>query len=459
MPVILASDKTQLSHFSGNKSAWPVYLTISNIPKETWRKTSSHTSILLGYLPVSKLTCFSKARRSNMGHSLFHHCMGILLKPLIHAGLHGIDIACADGGVRHVHPILAAYVVDAPEQALVACCKENWCLQCICFPEDHGAPLATIFSEDIGSIYHQPEDHMEHICTHGVDNPSAYAEDVSLRPIAKPFWATLPHCNIFHCFTPDILHQLHKGLFKDHLCSWCTYLATTPETDARFQAMVTYPSVHHFKKGISTISQWSGNEYKNMEKVFVSVMANTIPPAAMRTARAILDFIYLAQYPSHTTTTLTQLQEVVDQFHQHKKIFLHPKIRTHFQIPKVHALEHYIATIKSRGTADGFSTELPERLHIDFAKLGYHSSSRRDYTIQMVKWITCQEKIHSFSSYLQSLPHPTKSNEGDSEEDILPLPHAISIPAANSPDIGHTYNIAKRPACPNIPIETIIVEY
>lgn len=33
-PVILASDKMQLSHFSGDKSAWPVYLTIGNIDKD-----------------------------------------------------------------------------------------------------------------------------------------------------------------------------------------------------------------------------------------------------------------------------------------------------------------------------------------------------------------------------------------------------------------------------------------
>lgn len=57
-----------------------------------------------------------------------------------------------------------------------------------------------------------------------------------------------------------------------------------------------------------------------------------------------------------------------------------------------------LASIKSRGTADDFSTNLPERLHIEFANLGYRSSSRRDYTVQMVKWITCQKQIHAFSS-------------------------------------------------------------
>ncbi|KAG2352314.1 hypothetical protein BDR07DRAFT_1466456 [Suillus spraguei] len=33
-PVILASDKTCLSQFRGDKSAWPVYLSIGNIAKE-----------------------------------------------------------------------------------------------------------------------------------------------------------------------------------------------------------------------------------------------------------------------------------------------------------------------------------------------------------------------------------------------------------------------------------------
>ena len=71
-----------------------------------------------------------------------------------------------------------------------------------------------------------------------------------------------------------------------------------------------------------------------MKRVFVGVMANAIPLAAVHTAHAILDFIYLSQYPSHTTTTLRQLQDALDLFHQHKEIFIHPKICSHFQIPK-----------------------------------------------------------------------------------------------------------------------------
>ncbi|KAF8492251.1 hypothetical protein JB92DRAFT_3004157 [Gautieria morchelliformis] len=42
-----------------------------------------------------------------------------------------------------------------------------------------------------------------------------------------------------------------------------------------------------------------------------SLMAHALPLDALKTARAILDFIYLARYPSHSTTTLQRLQDAL----------------------------------------------------------------------------------------------------------------------------------------------------
>lgn len=123
-PVIIASDKTQLSTFSGDKQAWPVYLTLGNIAKSVRRKPTMGATMLIGYLPVSKLECFSdRDERRRQQQQLFHYSMSQLLEPLKAAAAKGVFMDCGDGYTRRVHPILTSYVADWPEQCLVSCVR------------------------------------------------------------------------------------------------------------------------------------------------------------------------------------------------------------------------------------------------------------------------------------------------------------------------------------------------
>ncbi|KAJ8501984.1 hypothetical protein ONZ45_g11959 [Pleurotus djamor] len=124
-PVIIASDKTQLSQFSGSKVAYPIYLTIGNIPKVIRRKPSRHACVLLGYLSADKVdkTDLTDKLVKTRTQRLFHKSLSIMLESLKEAGSSGVHMTDAKGNVRNVFPIISSYVADYPEQCLVACSK------------------------------------------------------------------------------------------------------------------------------------------------------------------------------------------------------------------------------------------------------------------------------------------------------------------------------------------------
>jgi hypothetical protein len=171
----------------------------------------------------------------------------------------------------------------------------------------------------------------------------------------------------------------------------------------------------------------------------------------------LIDFIYYAQLQSQTNRTLDALQEALDVFHANKKVFVDLKIREHFNVPKIHALQHYVDSIRRLGSADGYNTESPERLHIDFAKKAYRASNRRDYTEQMALWLQRQEAITSRCAYFQWLKDrdPAESDDSgedsDDEQEHAPAPHVrVHLPSTNLPT--NSYKIAKFPAKENLTV-------
>ncbi|KAJ6586558.1 hypothetical protein B0H10DRAFT_2168046 [Mycena sp. CBHHK59/15] len=364
VPIIISTDKTQLTRFSGDQQAWPVYLTIGNIEKET--------------------------RRS----------------------MDGVKMDCADGFEQRMFPILTAYIADYPEQCLVACCQENSCPRCLVQPKQRGEPV----------------------------NSTMLIVDQSQNKFPIKFWST----------------QATTG--KDE------------EIDCRLR---------HFTKGISLTSQWTGNERKNMEKVFLGILAQVTEPSIQRAVAAIIDFIYYAHFETHCDESLAKLDAAWAAFHNDKSAFIELGIRKHFDINKLHKLKHYVDSICSRSTADGFNTENTEHLHIDFAKASYRVTNKVRYTQQMTVFGTyLQWAVPSYiadpnsasadnddddgvdddleyegKTALAYLPGPPPDDPGSDDEGELD-----DTDAANSSS-SLSYRVPKNPSFPHVPVTTIVSEF
>jgi hypothetical protein len=338
--------------------------------------------------------------------------MRIILQSLVKAGKNGVEMTGGDGSVRNVYPILACYVADYPEQCLVACTKYGTCPKCQCpsdrLQEPHSYELRTQ-SWTLGILNSAKQSHSK--------SPSAFYKacmeyDVS-GSVYSPFWEDLPFTDIHIAITPDVLHQLYQGVLK-HLIFWCQDLLTKEELDRRIRTLPLSFGVRHFNNGISSLSQISGTERKHMGRILLGCLAGAMPQQGLKACRAILDFIYLAQYSTHNNVTLGYLDSALEAWHENKDYFVTTQVRNDLNIPKFHSLHHYVSSIKLLGTTDNYNTEMFERLHIDFAKCGWRASNHRDEFPQMVRWLGRQEKITSFESYINWRKTKQTTNRGSS---------------------------------------------
>ncbi|KAF7303336.1 hypothetical protein MIND_00561300 [Mycena indigotica] len=188
-----------------------------------------------------------------------------------------------------------------------------------------------------------------------------------------------------------------------------------------------------------------------MEKVYLGVLANaTDRRRVILAVRGLLDFTYYVHFKVHTDESLALMERALENLHENKAVFEELGIREHFNISKLHKLLHYIKSIRARGIAPAFSTELSERLHIDFAKAGYRASNHRDYIPQMTKWLSRQEKVRKFSTFLEwTLPAyeaefiRLQADDALEPDDTLP----VQRPTSPSPPPTATliHSIAKNP--------------
>jgi hypothetical protein len=229
--------------------------------------------VLLGYIPVAKLAWISdeKERRTKRWE-LYHTSMAMILEPLRAAARDGVEMTCADGAIRRVHPVLSTHIGDWPEQCNVGCCNTSQCPVCVTSFGARGqfGPAARLRTkpETLRALGFSERGY------------AAHRVGLGLRPV-WPYWGDHLWSSGPSCATPDLLHQLWKGVFLTHIKTWWSKLLGKAELDKRYAGVPCYAGHQHFSSRLSPLSQWTGNEAKAAAKSFLPVIAGNTPLLAV----------------------------------------------------------------------------------------------------------------------------------------------------------------------------------
>ncbi|KAH9033641.1 hypothetical protein EDB85DRAFT_1864327 [Lactarius pseudohatsudake] len=212
----------------------------------------------------------------------------------------------------------------------------------------------------------------------------------------QPFTMVFPRANIHDLLSPDLLHQIIKGTFKDHLVDWVEeYIwyshrkgqaeRILADIDRRIAAVPSFPRLRHFHEGRGFKQCWTGNDSKGLMKVYLPAIAGHVPPVMVRAVATLIEFCYLVRHNVIDESALTQIKNTLDHFHSSREIFqelgVHPD---GFSLPRQHSLTHYVLAITQFGAPNGLCSSITESKHIKAVKKPYRRSNRNKPLGQML---------------------------------------------------------------------------
>ncbi|KAG2113016.1 uncharacterized protein F5147DRAFT_744309 [Suillus discolor] len=272
---------------------------------------------------------------------LFHKCMDMIFAKCKVAARVGEYMSDSMGYIRHCFTPLVAYTADLPEAQLIACLIYDLCKRV----DPWNVPL---FQRE--------------------------AKALLLSGVHQPYWRDWPHADPSHFLPGELLHTCHK-YFGDHPLKWC--------------------------------KEMTCREHRDIERTIVATVAgaaNTTPDF-VHAIRFLTEFIYQAQSPVHTDSSIDAMVHSLHMFHTLKQAILDAGARRgksgtidNFLIPKMELFHSFAGSIRDLG-----------------GLIQYSADVTRNFTLQVVQILNRDETMRRFNLYTLLHSHGT------------PLVNAIAI--------------------------------
>ncbi|KAF7762482.1 hypothetical protein Agabi119p4_9075 [Agaricus bisporus var. burnettii] len=394
VPIIAGSDKTTVSVATGHQEYHPVYMSPGNFSNIT-RRAHGDAVLPVAFLPIPKT---NKGQRKSLDYQrfvrqLYHGCLARIFAPL-HPGMTSPEVVrCPDGHFRRAIYSLGPYIADYPEQVWLAGVVQGWCPKCEANPKDLDGNFELARRRG-----HERTDFVI-----GCFDPSIVWETYGIRSDVVPFTHGFPRADIHTLLSPDLLHQLIKGTFKDHLVTWVNEyfhikygerraLEIIHDIDRRISAVPMYAGLRRFSEG-RDFEQWTGDDSKALMKVYIAAIAGYAHTDIVRCMSAFMDACYIFRRNSITSTALNRAEALIKDFHNLRTVFITEGVRTSISLPRQHALTHYLTSVPLFGSPNGLCSSITESKHIKAVKEPWRRSNRYKALPQMLRTIARLEKL------------------------------------------------------------------
>ncbi|KAG1725159.1 uncharacterized protein EDB91DRAFT_1239889 [Suillus paluster] len=382
--VILGSDKTMVSIATGHVEYHPLYLSIGN-PHNCVRRAHRNAVTPIGFLAIPKADrkYDNDVQFRTFKCQLYHSSLAAILKSLEGPMTKPIVRRCPDGHFRRVIYDLAAFIADYPEQVMLAGIVQNWCAKCTALPEDLNGSTAERRTQEYTNALVE------------TFNSDALWDQYGIDDDIVPFTNDFPHADIHEMLSPDLLHQVIKGCFKDHLVTWTgEYLKEVhgearaneiiDDIDHQIAATPAFPGLRRFPEG-RRFKQWTGDDSKALMKVYIPAIVEYVPPQLVACLSAFLNFCYLVRRSELGEDSLAEIKQALHHFHEAREIFRDSGVRPKgFTLPHQHSMVHYICLIQEFGAPNGLCSSITESHHITAVKKPWRRSNQYDALGQML---------------------------------------------------------------------------
>ncbi|KAN0140196.1 hypothetical protein V8E53_002092 [Lactarius tabidus] len=348
--LAIIQDQLAMSNFKGQFDYVP-YQEFNNKGEHIWSNLMSlqwafkqadelsqdqknHRAMFVPIIARSNKTTQKHPEFQRFCWQLDHSCLKLIFKLLREFMMTYTTVKCADRQFHHTIFGLGPYIVDYPEQVWLGG------IRCNALPENMVTRVGYRWM-------HEKTDYLvKKFDSRTVWDSFGIYEDV------VPLTHSFPQANIHKLLAPDLLHQVIKGIFKDHLILWVGLYLECVHSKAchhlsysfllRISIVPSFPGLQWFPDG-HNFTQWTGNR----------AIAEYLPSVLVHCISTFMDTCYITLQNAISASLCHELCEAFITC----------------------AFNHYYYLIQSFGSPNGLCSSITELKYIKVVKDTWHWSS------------------------------------------------------------------------------------